>query len=81
MGIDNKNFNNINFRYIMAVNFISKPVYPSEWLLFNVKRAILQLFYGDNKLHLMRWCPLCARPTHLVRFQYKYSLTERTVCR
>jgi hypothetical protein len=27
----------------------------SEWLLCNAKRAMLQLYHGENKLHLMRW--------------------------
>jgi len=40
-----------------------------EWLLLNAKRAIFQLFQGENKLHLMRWlwrCPLYTRSTCLV---------------
>jgi hypothetical protein len=27
----------------------------SEWLLFNAKWAIYQLYHDENKLHSMRW--------------------------
>ena len=39
----------------------------SEWLLFSTKWWILQLYYGENKLHSIRlkWCWLCTRPTRL----------------
>ena len=25
------------------------------WLLFNAKSAIFQLYYGENKLYLVKW--------------------------
>ena len=37
-----------------------------EWLLFNAKWAIFQQCHGENKLHSMRWWPLCTIPIHLV---------------
>jgi hypothetical protein len=36
-------------------------------LLFEPKWAIFQPYHGENKLHLMRRCLLCTRPTHLVK--------------
>jgi len=35
-----------------------------------VRFAFVQLYYVENKLHLMRWwwCLLCTRPTHRVGF-------------
>jgi hypothetical protein len=38
----------------------------SEWLLFNDKWTIFQLYYGKNKLHSIRRCSLCTKPTCLI---------------
>ena len=37
-----------------------------------------ELYHGENKLHSMRWCLLCARPTSLVGFLW-CQLTETTL--
>ena len=37
-----------------------------KWWLLNAKWAIFQPYYGQNKLHPMRWCPFCTRPTRLI---------------
>jgi hypothetical protein len=47
----------------IVVCSIRQPVCMSEWLLFNTKWAIFQLYHGVNKLHSMRWLSLCTRPT------------------
>ena len=42
----------------------------SEWLLFRANWAIFQLYYGKNKLPLLKWwrCPLCSKPTRLIKY-------------
>jgi len=42
----------------------------SEWLFFNAKWAIFQIYHGENTLHSIRWwwCLLYFRPTRLVGF-------------
>ena len=49
----------------------------SEWLFYTAKWAIFQLYSSENKLQSMSWwwCPLCTRPTHLVR-----SAVDRNFC-
>jgi len=37
------------------------------WSLFNEKRAIFQLYHGENKYWMRWWWPLCIRPARWVR--------------
>jgi len=68
----NATFNNISvisrLKYLNSDN--KTPSEAREWLLFNTKWAIMQLYHGENKLHSMKWwwCSFCTRPTHLVGF-------------
>jgi len=43
----------------LPINKLRKPVsyWVSEWLLFNAKWEIFQLYHGENKW----WWPLCTR--------------------
>jgi hypothetical protein len=55
----------------------------SEWLLFNVKWEILQIYHGENKLHstIWWWCPLCTRPTKLVGLYSASSPKQQSASR
>jgi hypothetical protein len=67
--------------------------FPTQQLLFNTKWALFQLqqvtfnemmpplYYTNNELHSMKWCPLYTIPTTLIVSYSTSSLKQRSVGR